>query len=311
MRGNRRCILFDLGSTLWERKDQAALQASEQAANEVALAIVRSLPHSKKLFASAKDELGSLLRETIERRIRKKKRQDREHEPDFALITMEALQELGLEEADRDTGEAIFEALRVRIPAIRVLFEDTLTTLTVLKERGYLLGVVTNRDYGGQPFYEDLSQMGLLDYIDYATMAISADLGVRKPHADIFMHALNALHVTPEEAAMVGDSLRADIVGAKKLHLLAIWKPKATLRARARAAYAASSEQLAHEPGYKEDAVQSTIDAQHLQDLEEPSNEYVLSYALQRLEPLTPAQRSVLIPDAIIRNLSDLLSLFP
>ncbi|HXR64638.1 MAG TPA: HAD-IA family hydrolase, partial [Ktedonobacteraceae bacterium] len=140
------------------------------------------------------------------------------------------LRQLGLSEAERGLGESIFEALRVRIPVSRVLFPDTLSTLETLRQRGYILGVVTNRNYGGRPFHEDLQIMGLLDYFEYQHMAISADLGIRKPHPEIFKYALGKLSVLPEEAAMVGDNLKADIGGAKELHMLGIWKARPTTR---------------------------------------------------------------------------------
>jgi len=140
------------------------------------------------------------------------------------LATLRALHQLGLAEADRALAETIFEALRVRIPDSRVLFDDTLSTLGALKGRGYLLGVVTNRHYGGPLFREDVATMGLLDYFEYKHMAISADLGVCKPHPAIFTHALNSLNVAPEAAAMVGDKLDADIAGARSLNMHSIWK---------------------------------------------------------------------------------------
>ena len=101
-----------------------------------------------------------------------------------------------------------------------------------LQQRGFLLGVVTNRQWGGKTFREDLEILGLLEYFQYQHMAISADLGVRKPHPAIFQHALNALCVAPEEAVMVGNSLRADIVGAQRSGIFTIWKPKPGMRNR-------------------------------------------------------------------------------
>ncbi len=114
----------------------------------------------------------------------------------------------------------------MRIPPSRPLFSDTLPTLAALQQRGFLLGVVTNRLYGGEPFQEDLRTLGLLNYFDPRHIAISGDLGVRKPNPAIFLHALKALDVPPEHAAMVGDSLNADVLGAQKLGILAIWKPR-------------------------------------------------------------------------------------
>jgi len=73
----------------------------------------------------------------------------------------------------------IFEALRLRIPETRVLFDDVLVTLEMLKQRGYILGVVTNRGrWRARCLWIDMGKMGLLDYFAPTTMAISADLGI-------------------------------------------------------------------------------------------------------------------------------------
>jgi len=45
-----------------------------------------------------------------------------------------------------------------------------------------------------------------------------------KPHPRIFQHALAVMGLSPQEAAMVGDSLRADVAGAKALGMTAIWR---------------------------------------------------------------------------------------
>ena len=220
-----RCLLFDLGGTLWAHKDDAVILACEQAADQLALACLRQ--HVGFDFFGRMDAVvaGALLRKVVEKSIRVKTRENPLYEPDFIQTTGEALQGLGVPGVDNRLGEAIYEALRVRSADSRELFEDTISTLDALKRRGYLLGVVSNRHYGGKPFREDVREMGLLNYFDYSHMAISADLGIRKPHPDIFNYTLNALCVPPEEAAMVGDSLRADIAGAKMLHIAAIWKP--------------------------------------------------------------------------------------
>jgi HAD superfamily hydrolase (TIGR01549 family) len=225
-----RCILFDLGSTLWQHKDQALTLASERASNRFAASVFRHYAGSDVFPGIDGEALGELLRKGVEKQIRTRARQHPGYEPDFAQAAMEALQDAGMPKADCELGEAIYEALRVRIPDSRSLFADTCSTLATLKERGYILGVVTNRHYGGVPFHEDLQAMGLLDYFDLQHMAISADLGIRKPHPAIFLHALHGLNVAPQAAAMVGDSLKADIVGARMLNMLAIWMPKASLR---------------------------------------------------------------------------------
>lgn len=54
-------------------------------------------------------------------------------------------------------------------------------------------------------------------------LAISHDVGVRKPRAELFAAALDALGVAPAEAVHVGDDLRADVAGAAALGLRTVW----------------------------------------------------------------------------------------
>src|SRR5579859_3721429 len=282
-----RCLLFDLGSTLWTHTDERVLLVSERIANLQAVLVLFRCVGTGVCPDMHVDELGQALRKSFEKQIRVKTRQHIEYEPDFALAAMDALQQLGVPGVTRALGEAMYEALRVRSSDSRMLFDDTLSTLAALKERGYLLGVVTNRHYGGEPFHEDLREMGLLDYIELRHMAISADLGIRKPNPDIFLHALNSLGVSPGEAVMVGDSLRGDITGANRLKILSIWMPKTSLRADALAAMRASGQ--AQQDGLTDD--------------------YLLAYTRQ-IEKRGRQTPDDIRPDIIIECLSDLLNLF-
>ncbi len=222
-----RGILFDLGGTLWTRREETASLAERDAQTKAGGMLRRTI--AQKLFAHMDDTaLGALLQQTIDAEMRAESRRHPGYEPDYTLVTTRALQRMGLGDVDQARAGELFEALRVRIPISRTLFPDTLPTLAALKERGYLLGVVTNRHYGGPLFQEDMAAMGLLDYVAYSHMAISADLGVCKPHPAIFQYALNSLNVSPEETAMVGNDLEADIAGSRALRLLSIWKPSGT-----------------------------------------------------------------------------------
>jgi HAD superfamily hydrolase (TIGR01549 family) len=221
-----RCILFDLGDTLWSRKDTTTWHQLETIANQRAAALLREHAPLQSLPHFDDETLGARVRQALDEHIRALKRWNPEIEANGPIVVMQILQQLGIERADIPLGTTIYEALRVRIPQSRPLFSDTLPTLAALQQRGFLLGVVTNRLYGGEPFQEDLRTLGLLNYFDPRHIAISGDLGVRKPNPAIFLHALKALNVEPEHAAMVGDSLNADILGAQKLGVLAIWKPK-------------------------------------------------------------------------------------
>jgi len=312
-----RCILFDLGSTLWATVDKTAWLKLEETSNLIAVEALLRFTNDKEFSSMEAHTLGTLLRKAVEKRIRFGARQNPGYEPDFVLATMEALQQIGISKANRTLGEDIYEALRIRIPNSRTLFDDTLSTLTALKQRGYIVGVVTNRHYGGQPFHEDLQTMGLLDYFEYEHMAISADLGIRKPNPDIFMHALNKLNVPPEEATMVGDSLKADIVGAKMLNILAIWKPKASLREEAKVAwmssYIASREHQTHSSVVQMSGEMADAELSEASEGESTAgftDDYLLAYVHNRDgQKIQPVQIDIK-PDLIIENLKDLLSIF-
>jgi HAD superfamily hydrolase (TIGR01549 family) len=305
---NIRCILFDLGSTLWTSIDKAAWLSLEETSNLIAVEALLRFANDKEFSSMDVQTLGTLLRRSVDKRIRLGARQNPGYEPDFVLATMEALQQLGVAKANRRLGKDIYEALRIRIPNSRVLFDDTLSTLTALQERGYILGVVTNRHYGGSPFHEDLITMGLLDYFEYEPMAISADLGIRKPNPDIFMHALSRLNVRPEEAAMVGDSLKADILGAKMLNMLAIWKPKAALREEAKVAW--MSSYLATREHQTRSGVAELVEATDGESTADFTDDYLLEYVHNRDGQKPQPIQIDIKPDFIIQNLRDLLAIF-
>lgn len=293
-----RCFLFDCGETLWTRKDKAIWYTLESVASQRALTVLSEYVPPGVLPITDEVTLGHQLRLAIEEQIRERKRHDPEHEPDFITLTQQGLAQLGIVGLDRRVSEAIFEALRVRVPESRPLFHDTLSTLASLQQRGFLLGVVTNRQHGGKPFLDDLRTLGLLDYFREHHIAVSADLGVRKPHTTLFLHALNALGVPAEEAAMVGDSLSADIAGAKRLGIFAIWKPKARVFARAREA----SLDLASHPSQ---AIQTSS------ELDRDDDDVILAYAYSREKTWKQKSHSPESkPDLIIEHLSDLLDVF-
>ena len=290
---NIRCILFDIGSTLWTSKDKTALLNMEHTSNRKAVQVLRSFANGAELSSMELHTLGALLRKTVEQQIKFETRKNPGYEPDFVLVTMEVLRQLGISKADRTLGEDIYEALRIRNSESRLLFDDTLSTLAVLKQRGFILGVVTNRHYGGRPFYEDLQVMGLLDYFEYDHMAISADLGIRKPNPDIFMYALNRLNV------------------------LGIWKPKASLREEAKvswmSSYTATRQHETHiRVGLRTGTVADDAPPEAFEDQNKAgfTDDYLLSYVHNRdSQKLRPIQDDIK-PDIIIENLRDLLEIF-
>ena len=66
-----------------------------------------------------------------------------------------------------------------------------------------------------------LRQLGLEGRVDYTI--VSEEFGRNKPHPAIFLHAAEKLGAEPSRCLVVGDSLRADIAGAKAAGMWAAW----------------------------------------------------------------------------------------
>jgi FMN phosphatase YigB (HAD superfamily) len=319
-----RCLLFDLGDTLWYRESQESWDRLESASNQQAIDLLRQQIEPALLPHLDDPALGQALRQAFDTQVRATIRKEPLLEPDATLAVACVLQEWGLRGVDRSLCTALFEALRVRIPHSRPLFPDTLSTLAQIRQRGYLLGIVTNRLWGGKPFHDDLRSLGLLEYVDIAHMAISGDLGLRKPHPRIFESVLHALDVPPGEAAMIGDSLSADILGADPLGIYTIWKPKPWLSQWAKEHAISLAELPASAlaplaggafPG------EDTADMQIAQPLDAPGplpagmyvtdDDYILARAFTGRDYPAQFHRGQIRPDRIITHLAELLEIFP
>ena len=93
-------------------------------------------------------------------------------------------------------------------------YPDAHDVLSKLREK-YVLAIITN----GPSVYqrEEISLLKLETCFSH--ILISEEVGFRKPAKEIFQTALKKVDCRPEEAVMVGDSLREDIKPAKKLEM--------------------------------------------------------------------------------------------
>ena len=100
------------------------------------------------------------------------------------------------------------------------VYDDARALLSSLKFRGYRVGVITNAIFPGHLFQPLVNELGLSGYID--AFVSSADLGVAKPNAGIYLHALKTLGCEPHESLFVGDRVETDIAGARAAGLRAV-----------------------------------------------------------------------------------------
>ncbi|MCG9128902.1 HAD family hydrolase [Candidatus Poribacteria bacterium] len=82
----------------------------------------------------------------------------------------------------------------------------------------YKLGVISNNFGNTEGWCNDYQLTPLLDVIVDSTV-----LGISKPDPGIFESALSELQISPEESIYIGDSYKADMVGAKGIGMWTAW----------------------------------------------------------------------------------------
>jgi HAD superfamily hydrolase (TIGR01549 family) len=97
------------------------------------------------------------------------------------------------------------------------LYDDVEPALRALAEAGLKIGLISNTQ---RPLDEFAAHFAL-DRIFSAAIS-SAELGYLKPHPAIFEAALAAVGEPAAAAVMVGDSVKADIEGARQIGMRAI-----------------------------------------------------------------------------------------
>jgi len=89
--------------------------------------------------------------------------------------------------------------------------------LELLRLHNMKIGLCSNWENPIGPY---LAQAGLPEF---DAIAISAEVGARKPHAVIFSDICSKLKVNPTEAVFIGDKWSTDIVGALRSGLTPVW----------------------------------------------------------------------------------------
>ena len=100
-----------------------------------------------------------------------------------------------------------------------VYTETFVPDLLIKLKREYKLGLASNFA-SAQGFWRVLEHFDLAKFFD--AIAVSGELGFRKPHPIMFKAALEILDAKPIETVFVGDSLKADVFGAKIMGLKTI-----------------------------------------------------------------------------------------
>jgi 2-haloacid dehalogenase len=137
----------------------------------------------------------------------------------YGISTKNVFRRYGIRVPDAYIEELNFTYKAMLDEAVTIL-PSVRKTLERLYANGHRLGMVSNGDT------EELSAHlnGLTDLFD--VIVTSEELEVYKPHPRIFSDALHKMGVPRTKAVFVGDTITADIRGAKRAGLTAIWYNK-------------------------------------------------------------------------------------
>jgi putative hydrolase of the HAD superfamily len=96
--------------------------------------------------------------------------------------------------------------------------EGVFEVLESIRQGGYKTAIIANADSDARNI---IASCGLGDYFD--VVVISEEVGIEKPDKRIFQAVLDKLGIEAKNAAMVGNRIDADIVGANRTGMISVW----------------------------------------------------------------------------------------
>ena len=195
-------ILLDLDRTLWDF-DTNALEALTEILENLDL-LNKSIP-TIEAFVDEYIDINEYYWELY-----RQKKITKEH---LRVIRFEkALGKFGIEDKSisRKMGDAYIEISPRKIN----LIPNTIEILDYLSDK-YHLHIITNGFEEVQ--FIKMRHSDLEKY--FKTITTSEAAGVKKPHPNIFKHALQLANAHPNECIMIGDDLHIDVKGAKDLDI--------------------------------------------------------------------------------------------
>ena len=204
-------VLFDYGHTLMDfaRPENLLLDAYHAINLRLEAELERAVPAAAELLEQVSlrvdDEIGDSYRS------------GGEQEVDIVQLYDGALAGLGLKLKPETVAWVVDEEQRAWLNGITAS-PHAHATLEALRSRGLRLGIVSNAAFPPHSMRAQLASLDLAQYFD-ATV-YSSEIGLRKPNRAIYQECLNRLGGGGGGAVyFVGDRLREDVVGPRKLGL--------------------------------------------------------------------------------------------
>jgi putative hydrolase of the HAD superfamily len=199
-------IFFDLDHTIWDFDKN-----SKETLSEIFLKLgvgkyIESFDRFFKKYKEINKRYWNLYRQNL---VTKEQVRDGRFKDTLSFFSRGNLNELSDE----------LSRLYVRLGPYKTnLFPHAHEVLSELNQK-YELHIITNGFVEVQ--HIKLKNSDLTKYFN--VIVCSEETGKKKPHKDVFNFALKKAGANPKDAIMIGDSFEADIKGALKVGMKAIW----------------------------------------------------------------------------------------
>jgi HAD superfamily hydrolase (TIGR01509 family) len=200
-------VVFDYGLTLvtFERPRQALLGALER----VRAWLGPQAPPAEVLLREVLEPLDARLPAAVAG----------EREIDYLEYVAGGWRRAGFE-LDRETVRRIVDLEQRCWDSAARLAPGALETLDTLRRRGLLTGLASNAPFPAEGLHRQLRLLGLDRRLD--AVIFSSEVGLRKPSPSLYQRVLERLGVQPDRALFVGDRVREDWEGPRRLGMQAI-----------------------------------------------------------------------------------------
>lgn len=207
-----RAILFDIGSTLWSSpaEDPDGLLTVYTRGREALLEVLPAVPAVETLIETVEGFLAEWEEiwrvdpaQTMQR-------------PTTEFVA-EALARLNLDPPEEALARFTAEVMEASVYTAKAEEQeegmaDALADLAAMEVR---LACVSNAFMGYETLERILDAKGLGEHLEFVIS--SAETGIRKPDAAIYLAATNRLGLPPEDVAYVGDRVSADVEGPAQI----------------------------------------------------------------------------------------------
>ena len=195
-----RAVFFDFYGTLADWPTAEALQQAAAAAEGITI-------EQAPIAAAYRTANAYMDEENAKRPVQQRTQQERD--AFFAEYERRLLADAGAPDVSPDVAARVWQRVR-GAPEELTLFPDAKAALAELRALGLTLGVISNM---GLELDGLLERLGIGAYL--AVRSTTGSAGVSKPHPRIFRFALAQAGVQAAEAVHIGDSIPADVEGAR------------------------------------------------------------------------------------------------